>query len=835
VSYVLTREEFFGSVVLKSYRMIIDTETKRYTTTNIYSRPVELEPPWQDARSGDAPPPPRLDLAPRDALKCYRLLSSRDDDFSPANQEDVIRGLHPAKGVWSFECLWKAGEAITQYVIPERFFPHLEAPLKGRMRQSTLQAAADPLGQHLVEKRELLESGELMLAFVEPFPDCLYHMPLTPVEEFGAPPLNILLEAYKENLGDGELGAYQVLIQPCRNEHDWGGNISALYDVEFLAGQTMFPRPYNPLVPQQGPSVYLPNRAERLGIKNHPDKKFFACRVRVGGLFRRDNVATVIKGCLSFLSQFQCGGRPLGVMRALDYEKALGLGPVREMVLRRTSHSTGMILNSHELLGFTMLPVSATAVEKDTVEAGVLGRLEVPEELRTGDYLFGYCPQGDERVPVMVPRVDVRYASSGIPLANGHIVVIGQTGSGKSTLIGELVRQDMDRRDCSVVLSSPHPDIFKDVGGHITEEDLDRTVNVEATEGDQVVGLDILQTGDQRNLGRAAEDATNCMRGALEVWGARMAHIFRNIFLAIFALKLPFDAARVLLDKHYDAQGSDIVREYVVDALKRRGYQEAVYFWKGDFGRLYMDELFPVLNKFSLVVLNKATANAFSLRKSTLTFREVIMRNMVCFLNNRVDVLGYEAATFLTDFQVMSLKNNALGLMRLPREKRPKCRCYIEEAQRLVGPGIPQMMEETRKSNTDAIPSYANLSELDPRALAAVQAAGVMALFKVSAADFRKVHDRFQPWVTEQDVARLQRGQGYVSAGGRVAYFETVVPEPGRPELIDLITRLSLERYGVQAAEPTTPRSLISPEALAARKEAPKQSGRRPRHRPKLF
>jgi len=823
---VLTRGELFGHMARKAGGLVTRAAGAG-NAPQLSPVPVRLEPRFYDLRKGEYPPAQEFVPAPvsTDSPTCYRVLFSRDDDLSAGCTEDMLRGLHAGRGRWCFEVTRDREETFIEWAIEDGLFPHLESSLKGRMPGAVIQAVPDPIAR--------VEDEGLVLEFVEPFPGPGVIGLITPVKEFSSPPLAVLLQVFS-TLNEDELGFYQVIIEPCRNP-GWHGNWELLADMEYLARTGAYPGLQGSLATQAVPSAYLPHVAERLRAKKHPEKKLFAVKIRVGGWLHPERKDAFLKGCASFLSQFNCGGRPFSIVGSGAYVTQLGADACREMVASRQSYTVGMLANSYEVAGLVCVPAPCEDEEPGMDAAGIFTSLPVPDEFRSGEYLLGHCRVGCERVPVGLPQ---SATPGGLMIPNGHLAVIGSTGTGKSSLLVSLIAQDIRREDCAVIVSSPHGDIFADIAAHMSDQDVERAVHVEPSNSGKVVALDMLAVGDRRNIGKLAEDAANALRGALPTWGANMQNLLRNVFVAMYALELPLSAARSLISLSKGSQVHDAFRARVIQELYELGYAESAEFWRRDYPKLGLRELNSTLNKLNLALLSRPMAAFFSLKRIKLTFREVMTGRLLCFLSNRVDVLGSEGSVFLSDLQLSTIKNCALSMLALPPEKRPSVRIYIDEAQRLGGPGVREMMEEVRKAGVDVIASYANLSALDEQALAAVRAVGAMVVFNAGASDYRKVKDRFFPRIKELDVARLERGKAYLSAGGRVACFETEVPGEARPDRLKRITSKSLAEYGVgrDEAQESDPRAMIR--ELKARGKGSAAGGGAPQRRrrtPKLF
>ncbi len=125
-----------------------------------------------------------------------------------------------------------------------------------------------------------------------------------------------------------------------------------------------------------------------------------------------------------------------------------------EDVLRRQSRRSGMLLNSDELTGFVHLPSSAVrspALERNSGKT----KAAPPIVRNVAGLLLGDNAHAGQSVPVkLTPEQRVR-----------HCHIIGASGTGKSTLLFNLIRQDIDNGEGVAVLD-PHGDLVDKVLTH---------------------------------------------------------------------------------------------------------------------------------------------------------------------------------------------------------------------------------------------------------------------------------------------------------------------------------------------------------------------------------
>jgi hypothetical protein len=114
-----------------------------------------------------------------------------------------------------------------------------------------------------------------------------------------------------------------------------------------------------------------------------------------------------------------------------------------------------------------------------------------------------------------------------------HMYVIGKTGTGKSTLLETMIRQDVAAGD-GLALFDPHGDLVEKVLGAVPESRKDDVIYLNAPDPNQLYGFNPVGNVNAERRPLAAS-------GLLEVfkkiwsdsWGPRMEYILRNAVLAL--------------------------------------------------------------------------------------------------------------------------------------------------------------------------------------------------------------------------------------------------------------------------------------------------------------
>ena len=299
------------------------------------------------------------------------------------------------------------------------------------------------------------------------------------------------IAAVLDGLGKDELGLFQVLFEPVQN--DWA--------TEMLRALTL--ESGNPL---DADALKLAKRKESGG-------PLFAVVVRLAAdaetLDRAWEIMADMAGALSALD----GDNGFVPLRNEEYPPDEHATDVELRLSRRP----GMLLNLDELCALVTPPWDSRCrnLRRDA------GRPAPRFSDSRGAVLLGvnqFAGAGNE--VWLPPEYRVR-----------HTHIIGATGTGKSTLLFNLLRQDIERGE-GVALLDPHGDLVDRVLGIIPAERCNDVVLVDPSDEEHIVGFNILAAHSDFERNLLASDLVSTFRRLSTSWGEQMNSVLRNAILA---------------------------------------------------------------------------------------------------------------------------------------------------------------------------------------------------------------------------------------------------------------------------------------------------------------
>ena len=312
-----------------------------------------------------------------------------------------------------------------------------------------------------------------------------------------------------------------------------------------------------------------------------------------------------------------------------------------------------------------------------------------------------------------------------------HISILGKTGTGKTSLIKYLLRQDISLGNGFCVIDL-HGDLTPFVLSTIaerenrTKSDLSaRLVLVDPSSPDYSIGMNLLE-GDVDNSGIVAAEMASLLkeRWKLDSFGARTEELLRNTLEVLIEAKLTLlEVAPFLVSPVFRV---NLLRN--VHASEAKEYFESRYGNASAAMQAAMRE--PILNKLSAFTSAQSIRHIVGQTSSTVNLTSVMDESRWIVFSFSKSRLGENAETFASLF--LSKIKHAL----FARKNRELFTVYADEVQNLLGSdALETMLSEARKFAVGICTANQFAGQVSPRTKAALEAVGTRIFFQLASSD----------------------------------------------------------------------------------------------------
>ena len=339
-----------------------------------------------------------------------------------------------------------------------------------------------------------------------------------------------------------------------------------------------------------------------------------------------------------------------------------------------------------------------------------------------------------------------------------HMYLIGKTGTGKSTLLETLIRQDIASGQ-GLALLDPHGDLVEKILAQLPEQRKDDLIYFNVPDHTQALGLNPLESIAPLKRPLAASGLLEVFKKLwMDSWGPRLEHIMRNALLAL--LDQPqatlADVLRLLNDQAF--------RREAIAQIKNAQVRD---FWAKEYenypARFRMEAIAPIQNKVGAFLANPVLNKILTQTKSAFYLRRVMDEGKILLVNLAKGKIGEDTSMLLGALLITRVGLAALSRADIPEEDRKDFHLYIDEFQNFTTLSLASMLSELRKYRVNMIFAHQYLSQLDPQVRDAILGnVGTLISFRLGVTDAEILEKEFYPEFSIRDLISLPNYHVYL-------------------------------------------------------------------------
>mgnify|MGYP003393276744 CR=1 FL=1 len=472
---------------------------------------------------------------------------------------------------------------------------------------------------------------------------------------------------------------------------------------------------------------------------------------------------------------------------------------VRSVSYRHFEDRQALVLSSAEITALAHLPLRDTAASPE-LKAAKAAEAPAPIDLPAKGVIVGINRfRGQEREVRLDPIDRLR-----------HQYVIGQTGTGKSVFLKNLIIQDIKNGD-GVCFIDPHGSDVLEILSAVPPERADDVIYFDPGAVERPMGLNMLQYDarfpEQKSL--VVDELLGIFKklfGAIpESMGPAFEQYFRNA--ALLVMDDP-DTGSTLLD---------IGRIFSDPAfrnlkLSRCKNPIVVAFWRGIAlqaqGEQGLENYGPyVTSKFDVFTANDIMRPIIAQQHSSFDFRSIMDTKKILLVNLAKGRVGDINANLLGLIIVGKFLIAALSRTNSIGKDLPPFYLYIDEFQNFTTPSIATILSEARKYKLSLTIAHQFIAQLEDTIRDAVFGnVGSLFSLRVGADDAEVLKKQFEPVFTAHDLMTIDNYNAYarilMHGKPEKPFNISLVPfTPGSIEMIDHLKEMSYVKYGRDRAE----------------------------------
>ncbi|MBL7045589.1 MAG: TraM recognition domain-containing protein [Parcubacteria group bacterium] len=634
--------------------------------------------------------------------------------------------------------------------------------------------------------------------------------PIKTYDEFGQDPLNVVLSSFSKLSGTGEGAAMQIMFSPAGDRYNRhykvaldkiqkGEPLSVAADMSesktiraVSSVGSLFKAPPKALSKEQ---AGLPPRVDEISVEQITNKiqsPIVATNVRLVASapeqMRAESILNDLESSFNQLSNAQGNS-----FKFIHVSKGRLRTFIHSFVFRLFSVDETVPLSLKELTGIYHLSAAVSTTSRELRQSKAK-EVSAPVGMPHDGVLLGTNSYSNTKTPIYFPRAD----------RLRHFYTIGQTGTGKSTLLKNMIIQDIRAGD-GVCFIDPHGSDINDVLASIPAERHKDVIYFDPSYTKRPMGLNMLEYDKSKPEQKTFVvnemfSIFQKLYGAVpESMGPLFEQYFRNATMLVIEDPTTgntlLDVSRVLADAEFRRLKLSRCRNPLV-----------VQFWRDVAekagGESALANIVPyITSKFDVFLANDIVRPIVTQEKSAFDFRDIMDNKKILLVNLSKGRLGDINANLIGLIIVGKILMAALSRVDTTTDL-PPFYLYIDEFQNITTPSISTILSEARKYKLSLNIAHQFIAQLDDDIRDAVFGnVGSKCVFRVGANDAEYLERQFEPEFEVSDLMNIDNFNAYLSLlvdGKPVKPFNIEIPPVGSGDRsqIETIKNLSYERYG---------------------------------------
>ncbi len=343
-----------------------------------------------------------------------------------------------------------------------------------------------------------------------------------------------------------------------------------------------------------------------------------------------------------------------------------------------------------------------------------------------------------------------------------HLLVVGGTGMGKSSLLGYSILQDI-LNNKGLALIDPHGDLAEEIIGYLPNRRLDKVVYINPTDINYPVGLNLMElpiglNSEQLEIAKdlITESIVSIFRKIFsddDSGGHRIEYVLRN------AIHTAFNVPDATIFTIHKLLTNDIFRSSIVSQLTDGSLKD---FWYGEFNKAGSYQRVKMINgvtsKLGRFQRSVITRRIMEQTKTTIDFSDIMDNQKILIANFAKGSLGEDTSSLLSMIVLAKLQLSAWQRSLIDKNKRKPFYLYVDEFQNFSSPMFSQLVSEARKFGINLImaeqtTAYQNETEVN---ILLANVGNVICFRTASELDIKRIGSVFDPYLKDYDLKNLK-------------------------------------------------------------------------------
>jgi hypothetical protein len=346
-----------------------------------------------------------------------------------------------------------------------------------------------------------------------------------------------------------------------------------------------------------------------------------------------------------------------------------------------------------------------------------------------------------------------------------HVYVIGQTGTGKTTLLYQMAIDDIKNGN-GLCYIDPHGDVAEQLLQHIPKERIDDLIYFDLSNTEYPIAFNPLHADGDDEMDVVTNDLIEMFVSMYghEIFGPRIQDYFRNACFLL--MEQPeggtlLDIMRLFTDPAFAETKIRNLKNPVIAARWNKTYKA--------MGDREKAEIIPFIQaKFAPFTTWVYIRNIIGQLDSSFNFYEAMNNNKIIICNLSKWLAGEINSQLIGRMVAMQIKISALKRAAMAEKDRKPFFLYVDEFQNYVSKSFESILSEARKYRLWLAVAHQYIDQLKEAGLGGevdlsktiFGNVGTIFALKVGAPDAEFLENEFSPEFSKQDLVSMDQFMG---------------------------------------------------------------------------